>query len=188
MPTLLFEQPWVIGLIGAILSIVGLFGWLQTGNAIAWKSSIGFAVATLILLLLNLWVVTDREVVRSFLIDAAGELQRNEYDKVLARLHPSASDSIANHAQILPTIKFSVARITKFHSIEILMNRTEPKATVRMNVFLEAETRHTAGKVPRWVSMSLEKVQGRWLITDLEHRAPQHEFMKTPNDLHWSGR
>ena len=39
MQTLLVEQPWVIGAIGATLSLVTFFGWTQTGNSVAFKAA-----------------------------------------------------------------------------------------------------------------------------------------------------
>ncbi len=61
MATILFEQPWLISTIGAVLTVLTFYGWVQTGNSIALKTAIGFAIGSILLVLLNLWVITDTE-------------------------------------------------------------------------------------------------------------------------------
>lgn len=39
MLAILFEQPWFIGAIGTVLTIVTFYGWAQTGNTIALQSN-----------------------------------------------------------------------------------------------------------------------------------------------------
>lgn len=47
MATILFEQPWLVGAIGAVLTVMTFYGWVQTGNAIAFRTAIGFAVGSI---------------------------------------------------------------------------------------------------------------------------------------------
>jgi hypothetical protein len=194
MPSFLFEQPWIIGGIGTVLSVITIFGWVQSGNAIALRSACGLIVATVALVLLNLWVVTDREVVRAWLLDTAERIQRNEFEgdipgeKIQMLIHPDASERTMNYSRILPNIKFTMAKITKIHSIEIDAKRNLTKAVVRMNVFVEAESKYASGKTPRWVGLTLVKKDDKWLITDFEAKEPQHEFMKSRADVEWPPR
>jgi hypothetical protein len=46
-----------------------------------------------------------------------------------------------------------------------------------MNVLAEGEMRHAAGKVPRWIGLTLEKTDGVWMVADVEEKDPLHEFM-----------
>ncbi len=179
MVTVLLEQPWIVGAVGTILTVVTLYGWTQTGNEIAFKTGIGFAVGSILLMILNLWIVTDAEQVRSWLIEAAEELESNQADKVVRRLSPNHSDRVANAAERLKTVKFTVARITKIHSVKVDYQGANPIAYVRMNVFVEAESAGMSGKVPRWVGLTIEKKGKEWLIVDFEDREAQHEFMNS---------
>jgi hypothetical protein len=179
MVTVLLEQPWIVGAVGTILTVVTLYGWTQTGNAIAFKIGIGFALGSILLMVLNLWIVTDAEQVRSWLVEAAAELESNQADKVLKRLSPNHSDRVANAAERMKMVKFTVARITKIHSVKVDYQGANPIAYVRMNVFVEAESAGMSGKVPRWVGLTIEKKGKEWLIVDFEDREAQHEFMNS---------
>ena len=179
MQTILFEQPWIIGAIGTILSLATFFGWVQTGNSIARKTGCGLVVATLLLLLLNFWVVSDREVVHQWLEETAIELQNNEYAKTLKRIHPESSDRVANNVERLKHIKFSMVKITKIHSIAITKKLGSKRARIRMNVIAAGSLHGLDGKVPRWVGLTLEKVDDKWLVVDVEDRDPQYEFLNS---------
>ena len=37
---------------------------------------------------------------------------------------------------------------------------------------------HAAGKVPRWIGLTLEKTDGIWMVADVEEKDPLHEFME----------
>ena len=177
MSTLLFEQPWIIGVLGAIVTGATLFGWLQSGNPIALRSAAGFLVATVLLVLMNVWVVTEQEILRSWLSETALELEQNQVDKVLKKIHPEASERVASRASMLKNIKFSSVRITKIHGIDLKSTRSSNQAIIRMNVFAEGEINHAAGKVPRWIGLTLEKTDGIWMVADVEEKDPLHEFM-----------
>jgi len=179
MNAIFFEQPWIIGTVGTVVTIATLYGWTQTGNSIALKTAIAFAIATLSLLIVNLFVVSDAEQVRTWLLSAANELQNNDIDKVLKRLSPDCSERVTNVAERMKNVKFSIAKITKIHSIEVESKKGEVTAQVRMNAFVAGESHGMSAKVPRWVALTLEKKNRDWLIIDFEDRDPQHEFMNS---------
>jgi len=179
MNAIFFEQPWIIGAVGTVITIVTLYGWTQTGNSIALKTAVGFAVATLLLLLVNLFVVSDAEQVRTWLASTASELQNNDIDKVLEKFSPDCSERVTSVAERMKNVKFSIAKVTKIHSIEVESKKGEVTAQVRMNAFVAGESHGMSGKVPRWVALTLEKKNRDWLIIDFEDRDPQHEFMNS---------
>jgi hypothetical protein len=176
MPTLLVEQPWIVGTIGTIVSLVTLYGWLQTGNANALRAGVGLAILTIVLVLFNIWTVSDSEVIENWVSDVARELQSNQVDKVSARIHPQASDRVMARKQLLNQIRFSALRVTKIHSIEVKKIGAFHGATVRMNVFAEGSLSGMEGKVARWISLQLEKAGEKWLVMDIEDQEPLHEF------------
>jgi hypothetical protein len=79
---------------------------------------------------------------------------------------------------MLKNIKFSSVRITKIHGMHLKSTRSSNQAIIRMNVFAEGEMHHTAGKVPRWIGLTLEKTEGIWMVADVEEKDPLHEFME----------
>ena len=182
MTTYLFEQPWILGVVGTIVTGATVFGWLQTGSPTALKSAAGILLLTILLILVNVWVVTDAEIVRGWIYEVASELENNQVDKVLKRIHPEASERVTNRSRILRHIEFSNMRVTKIHDLKVKTTSTSSRATIRMNVFAEGTLNQgtvgqASGKVPRWISLTLEKLDGVWLIADCEERDPLHEFM-----------
>jgi len=177
MPTLLFEQPWIIGVLGAIVTAATFFGWLQSGNPIAFRSACGFLVTTVLMVLLNCWVVTEQEIIQSWLGETATELESNQFEQVLKRIHPEASERVSSRTRMLKNIKFSSVRITKIHGIDIKSTRNSTQAVIRMNVFAEGEMNRATGKIPRWIGLTLEKSNGKWMVADIQEKDPLHEFM-----------
>lgn len=179
MTTFLFEQPWLIGAIGTGLTVLTFYGWTQTGNSIAFKTATAFGVMTILLLAVNFWIVTDSERLRVWLADAAGELQNNQFERVLKRVSPNSSIRVANTTDRMKAVKFSIAKVTKIHNIELDYTGEMATAFVRMNAFVEAESAGMSGRVPRWVGLTLEKRGTDWLILDFEDRDPQYEFVNS---------
>lgn len=173
----LFESPLYIGGLGLVVTILTAYGWLQTGNPIALRSAVGLLIATVVLVAVNLFVVTDREAIRQYLLDTAAELQRNEVAKVKTRIHPDATQMILNLMAELPSIRFTTVRIKSFHAIDLSPARNPSSVTVRMNAVVEGERLGQQGTVPRWVRVNLEKYQGQWKIVDYDHREPHYEML-----------
>jgi hypothetical protein len=183
MTSLLFEQPWLIGSIGAVLTIVTLYGWLQSGNQLALRSSAGIFASTLALLALNIGVTTYAEEVYAWADDAAKELRNNEREKVMARIHPSCSPMVENCISRMYSVTFSDFRVTKIHGVEIANEGEDITAIARMNVVAEASAegqyREFKGKAARWIQLKMIREQGYWQVIDLEERDAQHEFIWT---------
>jgi uncharacterized membrane protein YecN with MAPEG domain len=177
MAEFLFENPYVVGLVGALLTGLSLFGWIQTGNKIAAYVGLGFLLLTSFLVWLNLYVVTDREQIRVVLTDTSRELEENRHDAVKKRIHPDHTQQVASAVALLPRIKFDVATVTRVHSIELTKVGNKPSARVRMNVYVEVQTDFMPGKVPRWVQLDLEKLGDQWLVVDFVHKEATFEFL-----------
>jgi hypothetical protein len=173
----LFESPLYLGALGLVVTILTTYGWLQTGNPIALRSAVGLLLATVVLVALNVFVVTDREAIRQYLLDTAAELQRNDVAKVTSRIHPDASQMVFDLKAELPTIHFKTVRIKTFHAVDFTPTRNPSSVTVRMNAVVEGERLGLQGTVPRWVRVTLEKYQGQWKIVDYDHREPYYEML-----------
>jgi hypothetical protein len=177
MTTLLFEQPWMVGAIGTVLALVTFYGWSQSGNSHALIAACSLLLATSVLFFLNVWVVTYSEEVRAWLSDTQSELENNERIQVKERIHPEASDVVNSYVVRMNDIEFSKVTITKIHGVDISDKRGKPRANIRMNVLIDARMHELSGRAVRWLNVSLEKVDGRWLVLEVEVREPQHAIM-----------
>jgi hypothetical protein len=141
-----------------------------------WVSLAAAAVTTL-LVVASVWIDTDREVVRRFVFDTARELEQNQYEKVISKIHPLANAELADARARLPSVHFHTAKVKAIHNIDVTQHRTGRSATVRMNVYLEADSDGLQGRAPRWVQLVLEESDGQWKIVSFEHREPHYEML-----------
>ncbi|MFN7449460.1 MAG: hypothetical protein ACK56W_11060 [Pirellula sp.] len=183
MNSLLFENPFLVGVIGTIVFAMTIFGWLQTGNPGAGGASIAVAAITAFLLWLNVWIETDRESVRAMLSVAASEVEQNQLEKLKSRVHPEATERVHLAMSQLPGFKFEQAKITQIHAIDFHMAAARKVAFVRMNVIADAEskggsTAGVRGKLAAWIQLELEQMDGKWRVVDCERKGPQHEFLR----------
>ncbi|MFY8072518.1 MAG: hypothetical protein ACOVNQ_12575, partial [Pirellula sp.] len=94
MQEYLLESPWIIGLLGSFLSGVLVYAWLESGRGAFWKWSLGIALATLLSLIVNIGIQTDREILSQFMTKIAADLEANRFQDVTACVHPDASESL----------------------------------------------------------------------------------------------
>jgi hypothetical protein len=177
MQEYLLESPWIIGLLGSFASGVLVYAWMQSGRDLFWKSSLAVALATLVLLLVNVTYKTDREVLDAFIRKIAEDLQANRFQEVANCVHPDASEQLRALKSQLEAVEFESVQIKKIHGIELGKSTNPKNATIRMNVFVRASRGQNTGSVPRWVQVHLEQERGKWYVVDYEHRDPQYEML-----------
>ncbi|MBU6236270.1 MAG: hypothetical protein KGQ51_00495 [Planctomycetes bacterium] len=177
MLEMLLESPVTIGAIGAIVAIATFYAWMQTGIKQLLPTSIAVAAATIMLVILSLMIDTDQEILRRYVYETASELEANQYQKVIAKIHPRAADSLQDARNRLPDIQFTAARIKTIHEISVTRHRTGSHATITMNVYIEASYNAQQGQAPRWVQLTLEQTDGRWLMVDFQQREPHYQLL-----------
>jgi len=177
MLEMLLERPVAIGAIGTIAAIATFYAWMQTGVKQLLPTSIAMVVATVGLVILSLMIETDQEILRRYVYETAAELEANEYQKVISRIHPRAAESLQDARIRLPHIQFTAARIKSIHKISVKRHRTGAHATIAMNAYIEASYNAQQGRVPRWVQLTLEQSDGRWLMVDFQQRDPHYEML-----------
>ncbi len=177
MSEILFENPYLVGGIGLIVSIIAWIGWTQSGQPLARNAAILLTLVAILLVCLNVYVKTDREVIGEMLTACAADLQNNRFAEVEKRVHPHATSTVQDVLILLPRLQFREARISRIHAIEVHPSKAAKTAEVRMNVFVDADFGTFSGKSPRWVKLDLEEQNGSWLVKNLEHRDAQHEFV-----------
>jgi hypothetical protein len=173
----LFESPLTIGSVGGVLSIAAFYFWIQTGLKPLLYSSIAVVLVTLLLVAVGIFVDTDREALRRFVFETASELEANESQKVVGKIHPQASNELQEIRRLLPEIRFQAARVKAIHQIDIKRHRTGVNATITMNVYVEVEYGDRRGRAPRAARLTLEQVDGRWMIVDFEQDDPRYYLL-----------
>lgn len=173
----LFESPLTIGLVGGVIAIAAFYAWIQTGLKPIFYASIAVVLITLLLVAIGIFVDTDREVLRRFVYETARELEANESQKVVAKIHPQASNELQEIRLRLPEIRFNAARIKGIHQIDIKRHRTGVIATITMNVYVEVEYGDRRGKAPRAAKLTLEQTDGRWMIVDFQQDDPRYYLL-----------
>jgi hypothetical protein len=176
MLDVILESSVTIGLIGAVVAIAIFYAWLQTGLKQLFPTSLAIAAATAVLVVSGLMFESEREVLRRFVYETAGDLQSNAYQKVIAKIHPQASFELQEIRDRLSEVRFTAVRITAVHNIELTHHRTGGNAIISMSVYVEAEHQNGGGRSPRWVQLTLERLDGKWLIVDIEQRDPLYHL------------
>lgn len=177
MLDILFERSVTIGLVGAVIAVATFYAWVQTSHKLLFPLSIGIAATTGFLVAIGLMFDSDRETLSRFIYETAAELQANEHQKVIAKIHPQASIDLQEIRDILPRVRFTVARVKAIHEIQLKRHRTGYNASVTMNFSIAAEYDEDRGHAVRWVRLALEKVGDKWLIVDFEERVPHYDLL-----------
>lgn len=169
----LVEEPnYILGL-GALLLAVLVAAFVQTQRKVILYGMAATALVTLLLFGIERMVVTERELVRAALYEAAAALQANDRDALLALV---ADDSPKRDelARYLGLIEVRRASIKNNLTIEINAKPRRPTAIAKFNAVIEANLREGtgAGMYPRFLIIRLRKEGDRWLILDYEHRDP----------------
>jgi hypothetical protein len=176
MSEILFESPLIVLAFGVVFTLITGYAWFQTGNPWARNSAFGCLLLTVFLVWLGNYIQTDKERVQSMLLETALALQNNDFEKVRQRIHPKATDVVQAASDRLKEVRFSAARISRIHEINVSQGPTLT-AQVRANVFVDVESQGFQAKTPRWVLLDLEEHEGKWKVVHFEHRNPQHEFI-----------
>lgn len=177
MNSFLFEAPWLMGGIGAIVTGVSGLAWLQTGNAWAKNIALALGVVTALFVWINFQVKTDGELVEEVVLAIAREIENNDHARVRQRIHPDASERVVSAVDQLPKVKFREARITKIHSVEVQGKSSPKSAFVQMNVILKVDSEYFSGNAAAWIQVELEQKAGQWLVVNYEQREPQYGYM-----------
>ena len=176
MIDILLEQPITLGVCGGIFVLAAGFFWLQTGFRWLLLTTIGLVALTVILVLVSINVITDRERLNSLLYEVAEAVEANDHARVISYMHPDASAGVMRAKSELPQYDFSEARVTRVKEIKILDKAVPPEAIAEFNVVVEVGVQGQRFRVPRFVIVYFRMKDDRWLVTDYEHSEPLAAF------------
>lgn len=182
MQTILYEQPWIIGVAGGVVVAVSLFVWLQLASRVGLYVGVVAAAITFCLILLNIQIVTDREQITRVLYEVATALRENDQEKVFAHIHPNAVTAVQRARAELPNYKFSDARVTQIRDISVTANTPPPTAVATFMVVVDVGLNQMQYKGPRLIRVYFMQRDGKWLVRDYQHTSPVGQGLGDQSD------
>lgn len=172
MSQFFFESPLLIGLIGCIVTGIAGLIWVNTMQRLALQIAGVSLATTVVLVLTNLNVVTDRERIEVMLYQVAEAIQNNDHAKVYQAIHPSATNTVLQAKVELPKWSFTEARVTGISSISVDRGSKPATAIAQFNVRVVVTLRGDKLDIPRFVKIYLEELNSQWLVKNYEHHEP----------------
>lgn len=176
MSTLLLENPLLVGFLGAVLTMLAGFAWLQTGRRSILQATVGMLALTIVLVLINVNITSERERIEAILYTVADALGKNDLPAIYSAIHPTAAETVKQAKAELPKYKFSEARVTGIKDIQVNFTTKPATAIAEFNVFVAVTFQGNKFDVRRFVRVYFMQHEERWLVHDYEHFEPTAGF------------
>jgi hypothetical protein len=160
----LVENPWPIMLAGGAVELALLFMLFTTGRV---KVMLYMVLAGAViggLLLVEKYVVTDREQIETMLQEIADALEQGDAKTVVAHISETAKDTRSSAYRAVQ-LRPREVRINNDLKIDVRDDVDPPQAEASATVTVTG-TGPYAGTAPVQVKAWLRKVDGKWLIYD----------------------
>ncbi len=168
---MLAEQPFLLSLMLGLIGFALIYGWMQTGKRGALIGGLFFALLVPgVWVLASLWV-TDREQIEQVIYDATAAVEANDPEAAVDCI----SDPKAKTQALLelPRYQFSLARVNKIRSIDIVQGSYPPEADVDMSVKVDVSSKNGAirdFRVLRRLLLRFQKdTSGQWKVVWYQH-------------------
>jgi hypothetical protein len=163
----LFENPWWIIFFGIVAAAVLGVILFRTGRGAVLWALLGVVAITLLGVLVERLVVTERERVEMTLDGITAALEANDLNGVLAYVSPDAAKTRRRAAWALGRIKVQSARIS---NLDITINRLTNPPTAKAAFYGYLYYRDRQGEIPynscgSRVVVDLRKEGNLWLVT-----------------------
>jgi len=178
----LLENPFPLLVIGGLASLILGFMWTKTGGKAVGIALLAVVGATLGVMALQHFVVTEREVLERELDELAVAVESGDVEEIVEFLHASKDETIAKVRAEFPHYDLKSVRITKFDKVEI-EEGTPLKAKAELRVVVEGRYAGQPGpdhRAPFFVELWLEKANDRWQVLDYKHH-PYHAAIQRPD-------
>lgn len=166
--TLLFENPLPIAVVGGLLATLALVVFLARRTGASLAALVGVVAVTLLLVLVERLVVTDREQVENALDGMLAAIQANDVPATIEFIDPAAAKIRTDAQALMPQIKVEVANAG---SVEVTVDDAAepPTAMSRFRAFLHG-THGASGALVGYINQQVDlhwvKRGDRWLIDD----------------------
>ncbi len=168
----LTESPFVLIVIGLIATMTLAVFFVQTKEKRLLPFIIGALCLTLIPMVTDALVVTDREALKLSVQRLARSIQSNDIEKTLEYSHPDAPHVYASIEKEMPNYKFTWCAVTRFKKIEVAESGRTANVTFIVTVNVEAKKGPT-GAGFREVMLEMAKdSKDAWKIKHYRHYSP----------------
>jgi hypothetical protein len=166
--TTLFENPLPVLVAGGLLAVLALVVFLARRSGAALLALVGVIALTLLLVLVERLVVTDREHVENALAGVLDAIEANDVSATVEFIDPAAAKIRADAQALMPQIKVEAANAA---AVDVTVDDAAqpPAAIARFRAYLHGT--HTASGTPvgyinQQVDLHWVKRGDRWLIDD----------------------
>lgn len=179
--TWLGENPLPIALVGGLITAVLVGGWLKTGERRLAYGAAGVLLVTFALLAFERWTVTDAEQIERVISAVAGHVKAGRNEEAVRHLVPDPPE-IRQRAMGELRL-YNVTQITIKRPIRITLTPDEAptQATAEFNVVVtggDAMGMIKDQRVPRFLKVRFEKIDGVWYASDYEHHDPLYDMRR----------
>jgi hypothetical protein len=167
--SVLVENPLAIAVVGGVLATLALVVFLARRSLASLLALGGILAVTLLLILIEQWMVTDQEQVESGLASVLAAVEANDMPAVLTWIDSNAVSVRADVQALMPLVKVDKAR--SMGDLEITVDETAepPTAMSRFRAFLDGVHGSSGMRVAYFnqqVDAHWIKRGDRWLIND----------------------
>ena len=181
----LFDSPIYIVLIGIVLGVFVGVAWTASGRQELLYALGAVVVLTVIMLIVERIVITDREAIRATLAEIARDVQANDVQRVLGHIAKSNPSLVQRAQNEMPNYDFTECRVTKIHKTDVDTSAEPYSAIVQFNVVVSGTFSQNgfeaSGTYPRWIELKMvREADGKWRVEDYRHEAPQQFMLGEP--------
>jgi ketosteroid isomerase-like protein len=172
MPEWIAGNPFfLVAASGCLTAILVLMYFQMIDTRLVPFMAAGMAL-TIMPLLLDVAITTDREAIRRTVQRLARSVRQNDLPATLKFAHPAAPDVYDRMEREMPNYDFSLCTISGFRKIEVAEGGDDAEVTFRVFVNVQAK-RGPQGTGTREVVLNLRKTsQGDWKIMNYRHYDP----------------
>ena len=165
------ENPWPLVFILALLELALIITIKARGQGVWLKLAFAVPVVALVVVVIELLIVTDREAVKSEIKSLADAVQQEDVDRILSHISRDYDDGGVSYE----TFKASVTALLgmlDLDSVTLFFEEIEAMRDGRMMARFKALTMGKVSNVPygshpsRW-QIYLRKTDGRWLVCQI---------------------
>jgi hypothetical protein len=183
----LFDTPIYIVLIAIVLGVLVGVAWTASGRKELLYALGAIVLLTVVMLIVERAVVTDREAIRTKLAEIARDVQANDMQRVLGHIAKSNPSLIPQVQNEMPNYDFTECRVTKIHKTDIDASAEPRSAIVEFNVRFDGKFGRGGfemrGPGVRWIRLQMVREEdGQWRVLNYEHDVPQRSIMGVPID------
>jgi hypothetical protein len=144
-------------------------------------------VLTVVMLIVERYVVTDQEAIRATLAEIARDVETNDPRKVTRHIASSNQPLVQRAQTEMPNYQFNDCRVTEVHKIDVDAGAEPRSAMVEFNVSVEGTFKQAgmevSGTYPRWVRLHMVREDdGRWTVQNYEHDVPASFLFEQPGE------